>query len=93
MTFPVLVELENGEYAASVAGAPKLKATGRTRPEALRSLEDQVAKSIALGHLAALDVETSGGILALAGKCAHDPDLQEICDEAYRERDRDRDSL
>lgn len=90
MTFPVLVELENGEFAASVAGVPELKATGRTRPEALKSLEGQVARSIALGHLATVDVETSGGILGLAGKCADDPDLQEICDEAYRERDRDR---
>jgi predicted RNase H-like HicB family nuclease len=89
MTFPVIVEPENGRFAASLAGVPGVRAVGTTRPEALASLQAELARRIEDGELAALEVPTEG-ILQLAGKYADDPSLRRICQDAYAERDRDR---
>ena len=39
MTFPVLVQPVNGQFAATLVGAPEVRVTASTRAEALAALE------------------------------------------------------
>jgi len=43
MTFPVLVQPENGEFAAALVGAPDIRATAATRSGAVAALEAAIA--------------------------------------------------
>ena len=92
MTFPVRVRQSNGEYIASVIGTDDLSATGASREDAVEALQSAVNALIDRGEIIEMEAG-SGGILSLVGKYADDPTLQEIVDEAYRERDRERDEL
>jgi predicted RNase H-like HicB family nuclease len=86
MTFPVLVQPANGQFAATLVGAPDVRATAPTRAEALAALETAIEQRVAQGDLVALEIGRRG-VSRLAGKYRDDPTLREICEEAYRQRD------
>ena len=89
MTFAVLVKPERGQFTATLVGAPEFHVTGESRDGALSALSDQIAQRVASGELAALEIQPDGGP-AVFGRFIDDPTLQEICDEAYRQRDVER---
>jgi hypothetical protein len=86
MTFAVLVQPTDGQFAATLVGAPDVRATAPTRSEALAALEVAIEQRLAQGELAALEVGRRG-VSRLAGKYRDDPTLREICEEAYKQRD------
>ena len=86
MTFPVVVEACNGQFAASLVGVPNMRVVGPTRSQAIESLKAVIEDRIALGELLSLEIETIG-VSSLAGKYETDPTLRAICEEAYRLRD------
>lgn len=88
MTFSVAVHQTNGQYEATLVGAPNVHASASTRAGALAALESEIAKRVEQGELVALTLNRRG-LLALFGKYRDDPTLQDICDEAYRQRDAD----
>ena len=92
MTFPIVIETVDDQIVASLAGVPDVRVSGPSRPDVLKSLQGELARRIPLGALDALDVQPSGGVLNLAGKYADDSTLVEICEQAYADRNRDRDS-
>lgn len=88
MTFPVIVHPSNGQFEASLVGAPDVRATASTREEALGALESVIAQRLEQGELVALEVRRRG-LAGLFGKYRDDPTLREICEAAYKERDTD----
>jgi hypothetical protein len=86
MTFPVLVESCDGQFATVLVGAPTIRATETTRTEALAALQADLARRIACGELVSLESAPTG-VSRLAGKYRTDPILREICSEAYRMRE------
>ena len=86
MTFPVVVEANDGQFAASLVGVPTMRVIGPTRSQAIDALKKELEHRVALGELLSLDIETIG-VSSLAGKYEADPTLRTICDEAYRLRD------
>lgn len=88
MTFSVIVHPLNGQYEASLVGAPEVSATAPTRAEALAAIEVAIEKRVEQGELVNLEIRRKG-LAGLFGKYRDDPTLQDICDEAYRERDAD----
>lgn len=86
MTFSVVVEACDGQFAASLVGVPKVRVVGPTRSQAIDALKVELEHRVALGELLALEVGTLG-ISNLAGKYEADPTLRAICDEAYQLRD------
>lgn len=90
MSFRVFVEAQNGHFTATLAGAPQLKVVEATRAAAIASLKEAIHREVEQGEMVALDFEPLG-LADLAGKYADDPTLREICEEAYRLRDEDRD--
>jgi hypothetical protein len=89
MTFPVVVEACEGQFAASLVGVPSVRVVGPTRSQAIDALKVVLEQRIALGELLSLDIEPTG-ISTLAGKYEADPTLRAICDEAYHVRDAER---
>jgi predicted RNase H-like HicB family nuclease len=88
MTFPVIVQPTNGQFEATLVGAPDVRATAATREDALAALETALAKRLDQGELVALEVRRRG-LAGLFGKYRDDPTLREICEAAYKERDAD----
>jgi hypothetical protein len=86
MTFPVLVQPVDGQFAATLVGAPDVRATAATRAEALAALEAAIERRLIQGELVALEVGRRG-VTGLAGKYRDDPTLRDICAEAYQQRD------
>jgi predicted RNase H-like HicB family nuclease len=89
MTFPVVVEVCDGQFTASLVGVPNVRAVSSTRSQAIDALKVVIEQRIATGELLSLEVETTG-IASLAGKYEADPTLRAICDEAYKLRDAER---
>jgi hypothetical protein len=85
MTFPIVVEASDGQFAASLVGVPTVRVVGPTRSQAIDSLKKELEQRVALGELLSLDIEASG-ISSLAGKYKADPTLRTICEEAYQLR-------
>ena len=88
MTFPVSVHPSNGQFEATLIGAPDVRATAATREKALRALQSTIAERLDQGELVALEVPRRG-LAGLFGKYRDDPTLPEICEAAYQERDAD----
>ena len=86
MTFNAVVGPFENQFAAALIGEPKIRAVGQTREAAVAALKSEVSQRVERGELIALDVEPLG-ITSLAGKYRDDPTLENICVEAYRERD------
>jgi hypothetical protein len=89
MTFPVLVEACNGQFAASLVGVPNVRVVGPTHSQAIDALKAELEHRVALGELLSLNVEMIG-VSSLAGKYEADPTLRTICDDAYQARDAER---
>jgi len=89
MTFPVLVEPCDGQFAASLVGVPNVRVIGPTRSQAIDALRVEIEHRVALGELLSLDIEMIG-VSSLAGKYGADPTLRAICDDAYQARDAER---
>jgi hypothetical protein len=88
MTFSVMVHPAAGQFEATLVGAPEVTATAPTRTLALAALETLIEKRVQQGELVTLEIGRKG-LTGLFGKYRDDPTLQDICDEAYRERDAD----
>lgn len=86
MTFPVVVEACDGQFAASLVGVPNVRVVGSTRSQAIDALREELEHRVARGELLSLDLETIG-VSSLAGKYEADPTRCTICDEAYQLRD------
>lgn len=89
MTFPVFVEASQGQFTAQLVGAPFVQAVGTTRDQALTALRAAIQERVRIGELTLIEVEPLG-VSDLAGTYRDDPTLREICDEAYRLRDAER---
>jgi hypothetical protein len=88
MTVPVLIEPTNGQFSATLAGAPQLRCIRPSRDEAVAALQSELAQKIQAGELVNLDVAPLG-VSGLVGRFKDDPTLCETRDEIYRERDAD----
>ena len=88
MNFSVMVHSAHGQFEATLVGAPEVRATAPTRAEALAALETVIEKRVEQGELVTLQIGRKG-LAGLFGKYRDDPTLQDICDEAYKERDAD----
>jgi hypothetical protein len=88
MSFPVIIHALQGRFEAELVGAPELRASARTREEALAALESAIVKRLDQGELVMLEVRRKG-LAGLFGKYQNDPALREICDSAYQDRSAD----
>ncbi len=86
MTFSVVVSPLEDQFSAALVGEPEVRVVGGTREAAIALLKAEVAQRVQRGELIALDI-TSAGVTSLAGKYREDPTLENICAEAYRQRD------
>jgi hypothetical protein len=89
MTFAVMIEPYDGQFAATLLGAPTIHAVGATRDDALRALHTDLAQRLAQGEFVSLEVSAQA-ITDLAGTYSTDSTLRDICAEAYRTRDAER---
>lgn len=94
MTFPVWVEQRNGKFVATAIGAPQVTADGATKELAVAAVTSQLQTRMTAGEVVLVDVPDPAkvGISGLAGTYKNDPALREICAEAYRLRDAERDA-
>jgi hypothetical protein len=83
-----MIHPANGQFTATLVGAPDVSVTAPTRDEALVKLESAISKRLDQGELVQLEVRRKG-LAGLFGKFRDDPTLREICEEAYKERDAD----
>lgn len=88
MTFSVIVHPTAVQFEATLVGAPDVRATAATRTLALAALETLIEKRVQQGELVTLEIGRKG-LAGLFGKYRDDPTLQDICDEAYKQRDAD----
>lgn len=88
MNFSVMVHTVHGQFEAALVGAPEVRASAATRADALAALETVIEKRVQQGELVTLEIGRKG-LAGLFGKYRDDPTLQDICDEAYKERDAD----
>lgn len=86
MTFAVLVESHEKQFAAELVGVPGIRFVASTREEAIAGLQAQIAQRVGRGELVSLEVGAISPV-DLAGSYANDPTLRGICAEAYRQRD------
>lgn len=92
MTFSILVQPENGQFAAQLVGEGGLRIVRPTRDEALSAIQAELQRRVECGELVSVSV-ADRGLLAAAGKFANDPTLQDICNDIYAQRDRERNEL
>jgi hypothetical protein len=94
MTFPILVTQSDGVFTASVLGSPAMSAAGATKEQAVAAVTARFRAAVAAGEVVLMDVPdpAPAGISSLAGLFKDDPTLREICEEAYRLRDAERDA-
>lgn len=86
MTVPVLVQQTNGQFSASLVGSPELRCVRPSRDEALAALQSELARKIADDELVNLEIQPRG-VSGLAGRFQNDPDLREIGEQIYRDRE------
>jgi hypothetical protein len=72
MTFPVVVEACDSQFASSLVGVPNVRVVGSTRSQAIDALRAELEHRVARGELLSLDLETIG-VSSLAGKYEADP--------------------
>jgi hypothetical protein len=89
MSFPIFVEAVNGQYVASLVGAPNVRVARANRAEAIAELRAEIQQRVAVGELLSLEID-SLNVSSLAGEYDSDPTLRDICDEAYSLRDAER---
>lgn len=89
MRFPIFVEAVNGQFAASLIGAPNVHVVKPNRAQAIAELKAEIQKRVALGESLSLEIDAVS-ISDLAGTYGSDPTLRQISDEAYHLRDAER---
>ena len=89
MNFPICVEAVNGQFAASLVGAPEVRFVGPNRDQAIAGLKAEIQHRVAVGELLSLEID-SVSVSSLAGKYSSDPTLHQIAEEAYQLRDAER---
>ena len=89
MTVSVLVEQNDGKFCASLVGSPESRCVRPSRAEAIAALQRELSQKFAAGELLNLEIQPLG-VSGLAGLFQDDPELREICDQIYRERDAER---
>lgn len=86
MSFPIFVEAVNGQFAASLIGAPSVRVVKPNRAQAIAGLKAEIQQRVALGELLSLEIDAIS-VSDLAGKYGSDATLRQIRDEAYQLRD------
>lgn len=86
MTFPVLIESENGKFVASLLGTSDVRVMEKTRSQAIVSLKAKISQRMEKGELLFLELDKPG-ISTFAAKYKSDPTLRDICADAYQKRD------
>jgi hypothetical protein len=89
MSFPIFVEAVNGQFAASLIGAPNVRVVKPNRAQAIAGLKAEIQQRVALGELLSLEIDAVS-VSDLAGKYGSDLTLRQISDEAYQIRDSER---
>jgi hypothetical protein len=89
MSFPIFVEAVNGQFAASLIGAPNVRVVKPDRAQAIAGLKAEIQQRVALVELLSIEIDAFN-VSSLAGKYGSDPTLCESCDDAYQLRDADR---
>lgn len=93
MTIPVWVEQQGGVFAASVCGAPGVRALADSREKAVAGLRAELEARMSAGELLLMDVEPKD-LSSLAGRYANDDvsrrAWEDLVAEAYRLRDEEK---
>jgi predicted RNase H-like HicB family nuclease len=86
MNFPVSIEPSGDRFTAALLGAPEVCVSGETREAAIAELRRVVSQRVTDGQIVSLDISPSS-VTDFIGVFRDDPTLDEICEEAYRQRD------
>ncbi len=86
MNVAIRVTPTNGHFTARVLGDPSLCATAATRDATVEALQQEIQIMFNRGELLSFEIATQG-LMALFGKYRDDPTLEDICRQAYAERD------
>jgi len=86
MNFPVSIESSEGRFTATLLGAPEIRATAPTREAAITELRQVIRERVAQGQIESLEFPASS-VTDFIGIFHNDPTLDEVCEEAYRQRD------
>lgn len=89
MSFTIFVEAVNGQFEASLIGAPNVRVVKPNRAQAIAGLKAEIEQRVALGELLSVEIDAIG-VSDLAGKYGSDPTLRDISDQAYQFRDAER---
>lgn len=93
MTYQIIVEANNGQFAAKLLGNEGICVVRPTRDEAIDAMAHEIEQRVERGEIVSIEVPLKRGAAAVAGMFRDDPTLREIVDEIYAERDRERDEL
>ncbi len=74
-------------FEAYLPADPTIRAEGTTRQEAIQTLRAEVARRYATGELVDLELRTPPSSCEVVGILGHDPTLEELIAEIYRQRD------
>jgi hypothetical protein len=88
MDCPVALRADDRGYTATSLYWPQVAVSARTRDEALRAAQAELAGQLASCEVVMVEVPGEDPWQDLIGKYARDDDLREIVREAYAERDR-----
>ena len=86
MNVPIWLEQRDGVFIASSVADPEVRAEGLTRAAALRDIRRRLLDQAGGRELVFVSLDDTP-VDDIFGSMAGDPDLQNICDEAYRLRD------
>jgi hypothetical protein len=86
MNFPVSIESSGGQFTAALLGAPGVCVIATTREAAIAELRKVVSERVTKGQIESLEIPPRS-VTDFIGIFQDDPTLDEICEEAYRQRD------
>ena len=93
MTFQIIVDQDNGQFAAKLLGDESIRVVRPTRDEVVDAMARELEQRVARGEIISIEIPKYGGAAAVVGMAKDDPTLRELVDEIYAERDRERDAL
>ncbi len=86
MNVPIWLEHRDGRYVATSVVDPQVRVVADTREAALVDIRRYIVEGPGIRELVFVTVPDTP-VDDMFGSMAGDPDLQNICDEAYRLRD------
>lgn len=89
MNFPVSIESSGDRFTASLLGAPEVSVTAATREVAIAELRKIVSQRVIEGQITFLDIPPCS-VTDFIGIFRDDPTLDDICEDAYRQRNAER---